>query len=64
MIVLGVVMDAIYQLIVVRWIYPLELIVVALTLAFVPYLLLRGPINRLAKPWLRAPIVPTTLRPR
>jgi hypothetical protein len=59
-IVLGVLMDAIYQLIVVRWIYPLELIVVALTLAFVPYLLLRGPINRLAKPWLRAPNVPTT----
>jgi hypothetical protein len=48
-IALGVVMDAIYQLMVFRWIYPFELIVVVLVLAFVPYLLLRGPINRIAR---------------
>ena len=50
-VLLGVVMDAIYQIIVFRWIYPLELIVVALGLAFVPYLLLRGPANRVARWW-------------
>ena len=49
-IVLGIVMDAIYQLIVVRWIYPGELIVVVLILVVAPYLLLRGPVNRLARP--------------
>jgi len=49
---LGVVMDAIYQLIVVKWIYPIELIVVVLLLAFVPYLLMRGPANRLARIWI------------
>jgi hypothetical protein len=44
---LGVVMDVIYQLVVFKWIYPIELVVVVLGLAFVPYLLLRGPVNRL-----------------
>ena len=48
-IALGVVMDVIYQLIVFHWIHPVELIVTVLTLAFVPYLLLRGPISRIAK---------------
>jgi hypothetical protein len=52
-IVLGIVMDAIYQWIVFRWIYPGELIAVVLTLAFAPYLLLRGPVNRIARHWLR-----------
>ena len=46
---LAVIMDAIYQVIVLRWIYPLELLVVAIFLAVVPYLLLRGPVNRLAR---------------
>jgi hypothetical protein len=46
---LGIVMDVIYQLMVFRWIYPFELIVVVVLLAFVPYLLLRGPINRIAR---------------
>ena len=58
-ILLGVVMDAIYQLIVAKWIYPLELIVVVFVLAFLPYMLLRGPINRLARLWLHPGKVPT-----
>jgi hypothetical protein len=45
--VLAIVMDVIYQLIVLRWIYPFELILVAILLAVVPYLLIRGPVNRL-----------------
>ena len=47
-IVLGAIMDTIYQLIVFKEVHPVELIVIALLLAFVPYLLLRGPINRIA----------------
>jgi hypothetical protein len=51
-VLLGVVMDFIYQLTVFRWVYPVELIVVVLLLACVPYLLLRGAINRLARRWV------------
>ena len=58
-IVLGVIMDAIYQVIVFRTIHPLELIVVVLLLAFVPYLLIRGPVNRIARFWIRPRTQPT-----
>jgi hypothetical protein len=58
-IVLGLVMDALYQVIEFRWIHPLELIVVVLGLAFVPYLLLRGPVERIATWWTtRTPATP------
>ncbi len=40
-------MDMIYQLIVFRWIYPVEALIVAPVLAFIPYILLRGPVSRL-----------------
>jgi Ca2+/Na+ antiporter len=52
-ILLGVAMDAIYQVLVFGRIYPGELIVVVLLLAFVPYVLFRGPANRLAALWMR-----------
>jgi hypothetical protein len=45
--VLAIVMDVIYQLIVLQWVYPFELILVAILLAVVPYLLIRGPVNRI-----------------
>lgn len=45
--VLAIVMDVIYQLIVLGWVYPFELILVAILLAVVPYLLIRGPVNRI-----------------
>jgi hypothetical protein len=61
-IVLGAAMDAIYQLIVFRWIHPLQLAVVVLGLAFLPYVLLRGPIGRIASSW-RNRTGPTTPRP-
>jgi len=48
-IALGLVMDVIYQLMVFRWIFPIQLAVIVVTLAFVPYLMLRGPMNRIAK---------------
>jgi hypothetical protein len=45
--VMAMVMDTIYQLVVQRWIAPVEIVVVAFILAVVPYILLRGPINRI-----------------
>jgi len=45
--ILGVVLDIIYQVKVFHRLYPGEMLFVALTLAIVPYLLLRGPINRI-----------------
>jgi len=45
--VLALILDAIYQFIVIRWFYPGEALVTACLLAIVPYLLLRGPVNRL-----------------
>src|SRR5262245_59006455 len=56
--VLAVVMDIIYQLIVVRWIYPFETLAIAILLAVVPYLLIRGPINRIARRWRRQTVAP------
>ena len=44
---LGVLMDLIYQVIVLKHFYAMEALVVALVLAFVPYLLLRGPFARI-----------------
>jgi len=52
--VLAVVMDIIYQWIVQRWIYPGEVVIVAILLAMVPYLLIRGPVTRIARRWNRA----------
>jgi hypothetical protein len=46
--VLAAVLDLIYQLIVHRGVYLGEVIVVPAALAIVPYVLLRGPINRIA----------------
>jgi hypothetical protein len=41
-------LDVIYQVIVFRWLYPLEMLIVAVLLACIPYLLIRGPANRIA----------------
>ena len=45
----AVVLDCIYQIITVRFVYPLELLFTATLLALVPYLVLRGPFNRVAR---------------
>jgi len=55
--VLAVIMEVIYQWIVLRWFYPGEAVTVAVLLAVVPYVLLRGPINRLARRLRRQPEV-------
>jgi hypothetical protein len=47
--VLALVLDVIYQVIVQRFVYPGEAIVVALALAIVPYLIVRGLVTRVAR---------------
>jgi hypothetical protein len=50
--ILGVVMDIVYQITVLGEFFPAEAAIVAVLLAFVPYLLLRGPIERAARDWM------------
>ncbi|HEY1411911.1 MAG TPA: hypothetical protein VGF36_07205 [Rhodopila sp.] len=50
-VLLGLVMDTVYQVIVFKTFYPIETVIVAILLAFLPYLLLRGPIARVARRW-------------
>lgn len=47
--IVAVVLDVIYQLVVQQTLYPGETILVALVLAVIPYVLLRGPVNRVAR---------------
>jgi hypothetical protein len=47
--VMAVVIDIVYQYVVFRWFYPGEALMVAFILAFVPYLMIRGPVNRIAR---------------
>ena len=53
--ILGVVMDVVYQLVFLDAFYPAESALVAILLAFVPYALLRGPIGRVARHWFARP---------
>lgn len=50
---IGIVLDIIYQLIVFQGLRPLELLIVATTLAVLPYLLVRGLANRIMTWWRR-----------
>ena len=46
---LATLMDLIYQYLILGWLYPLAALFVAFMLAFFPYLLIRGPVNRIAR---------------
>ena len=46
---LATILDVVYQLIVLRGVYVQELLTTAVTLAIVPYVLLPGPISRIAR---------------
>jgi len=50
-ILLGLCMDVIYQFIEFETFHPAEAVIIALLLAFVPYVLLRGPVARIARWW-------------
>jgi hypothetical protein len=45
--ILALILDAIYQVIELQWFYPGEALITAFLLAIVPYVLLRGPANRI-----------------
>ena len=47
--VIAVLLDIVYQLVVLRWIYPLQTLIVAAALALIPYLLIRGGVTRVAR---------------
>ena len=47
--ILGVVMDVIYQIIETRSVHVIDALLVAFVLAILPYLIFRGPVNRLAR---------------
>ncbi len=46
---LAIVLDLAYQLFVMKGVRPLQGLAIAVVLAFVPYVLLRGPVGRLAR---------------
>jgi hypothetical protein len=52
-VLLGLVMDGIYQAIEFNSFHPVEAVIITLALAFVPYVLLRGLIARAARRWFR-----------
>jgi hypothetical protein len=45
--VFAIVLDVIYQLVMFHWVYPIQSLLVAVVLAIVPYVLIRGPVTRL-----------------
>lgn len=47
--ILATVLDVIYQWMVHRWIYPGQTLIVALSLAVIPYLIVRGPATRILR---------------
>ena len=47
--IVSLLLDTIYQLIVLKGLTPIEGLVIAVMLAIVPYVLLRGPVNRIAR---------------
>ena len=53
--VLAILFDVVYQVLVFRWFYPVETLIVAFTLACMPYALLRGSVTRMARVWLGSP---------
>lgn len=46
--ILAFALDCIYQVIVLRWIYTVDALIVAFLLAIIPYVIVRGPVNRIA----------------
>jgi hypothetical protein len=48
---LGFILDAIYQYLKLGTFYPGEAVIIVIVLAFVPYLLVRGPAARVARVW-------------
>ena len=45
--IIAALLDGIYQVVIFRWFYPLQTLIVACVLSIVPYLLIRGPVMHL-----------------
>ena len=56
--ILALALDVVYQIIELRFVYVGEAIIVAVILAIAPYLILRGPVTRLARTKKSTPIQP------
>jgi hypothetical protein len=54
----AVIIDMIYELIVFRWIFLGQALIVAFAVALPSYILLRGPANRIARRWFVSPSKP------
>ncbi len=50
---MAIAVDVVYQIVELRAFHPSEALIVAILLAFIPYLVLRGPVARLARRWQR-----------
>ncbi len=50
----GIAIDAVYQFKTLDTFYPVEALAIALLLGFAPYLLMRGPVERVARRWVEA----------
>jgi hypothetical protein len=48
-VIIALILDLAYQILVLRGLRPLETLIVAAMLAVVPYAILRGPVNRIAR---------------
>lgn len=49
--VVALVLDGIYQFVVLKQFYPFEAVIVSIALGYVPYLLVRGPAARIVRWW-------------
>jgi hypothetical protein len=47
--VLALILDVVYQIMVLHFVYPGQAIMVAVALAILPYLIIRGPVARIAR---------------
>ena len=52
-VIVAVVLDIVYQILVFRWVYPGQVLIVAVVCAVVPYVLFRGPVYLVAHHLLR-----------
>jgi hypothetical protein len=60
LIILAVVIDVIYQIIVFRWLYPIQSLIIALIVSVPSYLAFRGPTTRLVRYCSRRRTQPAT----
>ena len=50
--IMAVLVDCVYQFLVFRWVYPIEAMVTAAILAILPYVAMRGAVNRITRRWI------------